>query len=141
MNKDDLNSDLEESNNYFEEEPDETERKSQHEQIKNLKGLLENKDNMINVYKEKTNALPEKLKYFQDNFESTEKMKNQFNSLLEEKEHSRSALYQKEKLTEELQNEFNDINNKFKLLNDQILHQEDSNSKVSQLVELVKQYS
>ncbi len=36
MNKDDLNSDFEESNNYFEEEPDETEReaiellKSQH---------------------------------------------------------------------------------------------------------------
>ena len=43
MNKDDLNSDLEESNNYFEEEHDETEReaiellRSQHEQIKNLK--------------------------------------------------------------------------------------------------------
>ena len=34
MNKDDLNSDLEESNNYFEEEPDETERKSQHEMNK-----------------------------------------------------------------------------------------------------------
>ena len=33
------------------------------------------------------------------------------------------------------------INNKFKILNDQILHQEDSNNKVSQLVELVKQYS
>lgn len=147
MNKDDLNPDFDESNNYFDEEIDETEReaiellKSQHEQIKNLKGLLENKDNMINVYKEKTNALAEKLKYFQDNFESAEKMKNQFNSLLEEKEHLRSALYQKEKLTEELQNEFNDINNKFKILNDQILHQEDSNSKVSQLVELVKQYS
>ena len=147
MNKDDSNFDLEESNNYFEEEPDETERKaiellkSQHEQIKNLKGLLENKDNMINVYKEKITALAEKLKYFQDNFESAEKMKNQFNSLLEEKEHLRSALYQKEKLTEELQNEFNEINNKFKLLNEQILNQEDSNSKVSQLVELVKQYS
>ena len=147
MNKDDLNPDFDESNNYFDEEIDETEReaiellKSQHEQIKNLKGLLENKDNMINVYKEKTNALAEKLKYFQDNFESAEKMKNQFNKLIEEKEHLRSALYQKEKLTEELQNEFNEINNKFKLLNEQILNQEDSNSKVSQLVELVKQYS
>ena len=147
MNKDDLNPDFDESNNYFDEEIDETEReaiellKSQHEQIKNLKGLLENKDNMINVYKEKTTALAEKLKYFQDNFESAEKMKNQFNKLIEEKEHLRSALYQKEKLTEELQNEFNEINNKFKLLNEQILNQEDSNSKVSQLVELVKQYS
>ena len=147
MNKDDLNPDFDESNNYFDEEIDETEReaiellKSQHEQIKNLKGLLENKDNMINVYKEKITALAEKLKYFQDNFESAEKMKNQFNKLIEEKEHLRSALYQKEKLTEELQNEFNEINNKFKLLNEQILNQEDSNSKVSQLVELVKQYS
>ena len=31
---------------------------------------------MIKVYKKKTNALAEKLKYFQDNFESAEKMKN-----------------------------------------------------------------
>ena len=102
MNKEDLNSELEDSNNYFDEDIDETEReaiemlKSQHEQIKNLKSLLENKDNMINVYKEKTNALAEKLKYFQDNFESAEKMKNQFNKLIEEKEHLRSALYQKD---------------------------------------------
>jgi predicted nucleic acid-binding Zn-ribbon protein len=85
--------------------------------------------------------LNEKVKYFEDNFNNCEQIKAQYDSLVQDKEHLRCKLYEKEKLTTELQNEFNEISKGFQNLNTKFLSQEDASSKVNQLVELVRQYS
>ena len=145
MKNEDLN--LEDYSNMENEEGDDTEQeaiellKSQHEQIQKLKYQNENKSKMIKMMKNQIVTLSDKLKYFESNFKDCENIKTQFEVLIQEKEHLRSQLYEKEQLTSELQNEFNEITSKFQILNDKLSSQEDSSSKVAQLVELVRQYS
>ena len=145
MKNEDLN--FEASSNIDNEDDDETEKeaiellKTQHEQIQQLKSQNENKDKMIKMMKNQIVTLSDKVKYYESAYEDCERMKAQYDSLIQEKEHLRSQLYEKEQLTTELQNEFNEITAKFQILNEKISSQEDSSSKVAQLVELVRQYS
>ena len=115
--------------------------KSQYEQIQQLKYQNETKDKTIKTLKNQVKMLNEKVKYFEDNFNNCEQIKAQYDSLIQDKEHLRCKLYEKEKLTTELQNEFNEISKGFQNLNTKFLSQEDASSKVNQLVELVRQYS
>ena len=54
--------------------------------------------------------LTEKLKYYEDDYKNIEKIKSNYDALINEKEHLRAALFEKEKLTAELQKEFLNLN-------------------------------
>lgn len=115
--------------------------KSQNNKIIELTFQLEKKAEMIALQKDQIVTLTEKLSHFEDSFFTCEKMKEQFNIFLKEKEAMRNKLYAKDKLLNELQTEFNEITMKFNSLNEQIASKEASNDKIAQLVELIKQYS
>ena len=103
MKNEDLN--FEASSNIDNEDDDETEKeaiellKTQHEQIQQLKSQNENKDKMIKMMKNQIVTLSDKVKYYESAYEDCERMKAQYDSLIQEKEHLRSQLYEKEQLT------------------------------------------
>lgn len=128
-------------------EEDETEREAiellqtQYNQIQHLKKQNENKTKTINIMKEQIKKLTEKLREYEIDYKNLRTVKGDYDALRNEKESLRAALYEKERLTEELQKEFFEINKKFSEMSNKINSQEDNSSKVKQLVDLVKEYS
>ena len=114
----------------------------QHQKIKKLKKELEEKNEIINEYKEKFNKLNYRNKDEKENVLLTKNLRHQIEILTKEKEELKLELYSKEKIIKELKSDLNELSKKFNKYNNNVLSQsEEKSSKVNQLMQLVKEYS
>ena len=114
----------------------------QHQKIKKLKKELEEKNDIINEYKEKFNKLNYRNKDEKENVLLTKNLRHQIEILTKEKEELKLELYSKEKIIKELKSDLNELSKKFNKYNNNVLSQsEEKSSKVNQLMQLVKEYS
>ena len=114
----------------------------QHQKIKKLKKELEEKNEIINEYKEKFNKLNYRNKDEKENVLLTKNLRHQIEILTKEKEELKLELYSKEKIIKELKSDLNELSKKFNKYNNNVLSQsEEKCSKVNQLMQLVKEYS
>ena len=115
---------------------------SQHQKIKDLKNDLKLKDKLLNEYKEKINKINLRIKDDQENTILYNNLRQQIDILAKEKEDLKLELYSKDKLIKELKIDLNDLSKKFNNFNNNILNKsEEKDEKVSQLMQLLKEYS
>ena len=132
----------------FEENEENTEREAvefiqlQHQKIKKLKKELDEKNNIINEYKEKFNKLNFRTKDEKENMILNKNLRQQIEILTKEKEELKLDIYSKDKLIKELKSDLNELSKKFNKYNNSILSQpEENNDKINQLLQLIKEYS
>ena len=132
----------------FEENEENTEREAvefiqlQHQKIKKLKKELDEKNNIINEYKEKFNKLNFMTKDEKENMILNKNLRQQIEILTKEKEELKLDIYSKDKLIKELKSDLNELSKKFNKYNNSILSQpEENNDKINQLLQLIKEYS
>ena len=143
-----VNSDKNISYEELEENEEDTEREAvefiqlQHQKIKKLKKELEEKNEIINEYKEKFNKLNFRNKDQKENMILTKNLRQQIEILTKEKEELKLDIYSKDKLIKELKSDLNELSKKFNKFNNNILSQtEEKSDKVNQLLQLIKEYS
>ena len=143
-----VNSDNNISYEELEENEEDTEREAvefiqlQHQKIKKLKKELEEKNEIINEYKEKFNKLNFRNKDQKENMILTKNLRQQIEILTKEKEELKLDIYSKDKLIKELKSDLNELSKKFNKFNNNILSQtEEKSDKVNQLLQLIKEYS
>ena len=114
----------------------------QHQKIKKLKNELKIKNDLIDDYKEKFNKLNLRNRDDNENTILCKNLRQQIEILSKEKEEFKLELYSKDKLIKELKIDLKDLNKKFNKINSNITSQsEEKNEKVSQLLQLIKEYS
>ena len=132
----------------LEENEEDTEREAvefiqlQHTKIKRLKKELEEKNEIINEYKQKFNKLNFRNKDEKENMILNKNLRKQIEILTKEKEELKLEIYSKDKLIKELKSDLNELSKKFNKYNNNILSQtEEKTDKVNQLLQLIKEYS
>ena len=132
----------------LEENEEDTEREAvefiqlQHTKIKRLKKELEEKNEIINEYKQKFNKLNFRNKDEKENMILNKNLRKQIEILTKEKEELKIEIYSKDKLIKELKSDLNELSKKFNKYNNNILSQtEEKTDKVNQLLQLIKEYS
>ena len=127
---------------------EETEREAvefiqlQHQKIKQLKKELEQKNEIINKYKEKFNRLNYKNKDEKENLILNKNLRQQIEILNKEKEELKLELYSKDKLIKELKSDLNELSKKFSKYNNNMISQtEEKSEKVKQLMQIIKENS
>ena len=114
----------------------------QHQKIKKLKKELQEKDEIINEYKEKFSKLHYRNKDEKENLILNKNLRNQIEILTKEKEELKLELYSKEKLIKELKSDLNELSKKFNKYNNNIVSQsEEKNDKVNNLLNIIQEYS
>ena len=114
----------------------------QHQKIKKLKKELQEKDEIINEYKEKFSKLHYRNKDEKENLILNKNLRNQIEILTKEKEELKLELYSKEKLIKELKTDLNELSKKFNKYNNNIVSQsEEKNDKVNNLLNIIQEYS
>jgi len=137
-----------EDNEENEEMEEDTEKEAvefiqlQHQKIKKLKNELKIKNDLIDEYKEKFNKLNLRNRDDNENTILCKNLRQQIEILSKEKEELKLELYSKDKLIKELKIDLKDLSKKFNKINSNITSQsEEKNEKVSQLLQLIKEYS
>ena len=127
---------------------EETEREAvefiqlQHQKIKKLKKELEEKNEIINEYKEKFSRLNYRNKDEKENYILNKNLRQQIEILNKEKEELKLELYSKDKLIKELKSDLNELSKKFTKYNNNVLSQtEEKSEKVNQLMQIIKENS
>ena len=127
---------------------EETEREAvefiqlQHQKIKKLKKELEEKNEIINEYKEKFSRLNYRNKDEKENYILNKNLRQQIEILNKEKEELKLELYSKDKLIKELKSDLNELSKKFTKYNNNVLSQtEEKSEKVIQLMQIIKENS
>ena len=127
---------------------EETEREAvefiqlQHQKIKQLKKELEEKNGIINKYKEKFSRLNYKNKDEKENLILNKNLRQQIEILNKEKEELKLELYSKDKLIKELKSDLNELSKKFSKYNNNMISQtEEKSEKVKQLMQIIKENS
>ena len=143
-----LNSDNNMSYEEIETFEEDTEREAvefiqlQHQKIKKLKKELEEKNEIINEYKEKFNRLNYRNKDEKENIILNKNLRQQIEILNKEKEEMKLELYSKDKLIKELKADLNELSKKFNKYNSNMISQnEEKSDKVNQLLQVIKEYS
>ena len=114
----------------------------QHQKIKKLKQELQEKNEIINEYKEKFSKLHYRNKDEKENLILNKNLRNQIEILTKEKEELKLELYSKEKLIKELKSDLNELSKKFNKYNNNIVSQsEEKNDKVNNLLNIIQEYS
>jgi len=114
----------------------------QHQKIKKLKKELEEKNEIINEYKEKFNRLNYRNKDEKENMILNKNLRQQIEILNKEKEEMKLELYSKDKLIKELKTDLNELSKKFNKYNSNMISQnEEKSDKVNQLLQVIKEYS
>jgi len=114
----------------------------QHQKIKKLKNELKIKNDLIDEYKEKFSKLNLRNRDDNENTILCKNLRQQIEILSKEKEELKLELYSKDKLIKELKIDLKDLSKKFNKINSNITSQsEEKNEKVSQLLQLIKEYS
>lgn len=114
----------------------------QHQKIKKLKKELQEKNEIINEYKEKFSKLHYRNKDEKENLILNKNLRNQIEILTKEKEELKLELYSKEKLIKELKSDLNELSKKFNKYNNNIVSQsEEKNDKVNNLLNIIQEYS
>ena len=114
----------------------------QHQKIKKLKKELEEKNEIINEYKEKYNKLNYRNKDEKENMILNKNLRQQIEILNKEKEELKLELYSKDKLIKELKSDLNELSKKFSKYNNNMISQnEEKSDKVNQLLQIIKEYS
>ena len=114
----------------------------QHQKIKKLKKELEEKNEIINEYKEKYNKLNFRNKDEKENMILNKNLRQQIEILNKEKEELKLELYSKDKLIKELKSDLNELSKKFSKYNNNMISQnEEKSDKVNQLLQVIKEYS
>ena len=127
---------------------EETEREAvefiqlQHQKIKKLKKELEEKNEIINEYKEKFSRLNYRNKDEKENYILNKNLRQQIEILNKEKEELKLELYSKDKLIKELKSDLNELSKKFTKYNNNVLSEtEEKSEKVNQLMQIIKENS
>jgi len=114
----------------------------QHQKIKKLKKELEEKNEIINEYKEKFNRMNYRNKDEKENMILNKNLRQQIEILNKEKEEMKLELYSKDKLIKELKTDLNELSKKFNKYNSNMISQnEEKSDKVNQLLQVIKEYS